>query len=44
MSFVHDIAPAVFAVVVRLGVRALPRAPAAAVVANAPTPLTITNG
>ena len=41
MSFVHDVAPAVLAVVVRLGVRALPRAPTAPVVADAPTPLTV---
>src|SRR5262252_7325430 len=41
MSFVHDVTPAVFPVMVRLTVRTFPWAPPAPVIANAPAPLAV---
>src|ERR1700730_18663603 len=41
VPFVSDVAPLVGSVVVRLGMRALPRAAAALMVAGAPTPFAV---
>ena len=41
VTFVHDVVPAIFSMVIHLGVRALPWSPAASMVANAPAPLAI---
>src|SRR5712692_603352 len=41
VPFVLDVSPAVLSVVVRLAVRALPRAAAATVVANVPAPFAV---